>query len=197
DAKDLDSFSDFTDYTDNLLSGSDIGTEAFLNFRQDMWSFGIESGYRRNLFFSDAVKEDKTYVQVLPSLSASLMPQTILQDSYGVKSLSIGFDSDVTVFKQQDKDESVFLRNVSRINAKPYVNWQILTKGPYSLKTNYLFDFQEYHFSTKGEERFQKFAGILTTEFSFSVDKVYGLAYRSSIDPKNLTTREVEELGIS
>lgn len=194
DVKDTDVLSDFTDYTDPLLTGSDFGAEGFYNFKSELWSFGIESGYRKNLFYADPVHEDKAYVQVLPSVSASLMPLSFMQDSFGVKNLSFGIDADFTVFKQQERNENVYLRNAARLNAKPYLNWQILTKGPYSLKTNYLFDFQEYNFSDKDEERYQKYAGVLTTEFSFMVDRIFGLSYRRKINPKKLMAEEASFL---
>lgn len=194
DSKDTDVLNDFTDYTDPLLMGSDFGAEGFFNLRSDLWSFALESGYRKNLFYSDPIKEDKTYVQVLPSVSASLMPVSLIQNSFGIKSLAFGFDSDFTIFKQQQRDEDVYLRNAARLNAKPYLNWQILTMGPYSLKTNYLLDFQEYSFSDKEEEKFQKYAGVLTTEFSFVLDKIYGLSYRRKINPTNLSQEEADLL---
>src|SRR5690606_317057 len=59
DVKDTDVLSDFTDYTDPLLSGSDFGAEGFYNQRSELWSFGIESGYKKNLFYPAPVHEDK------------------------------------------------------------------------------------------------------------------------------------------
>jgi LPS-assembly protein len=197
--KDLDFISDFNDFTDNHLGESDSGLSLFSETRNNYFNIGLEGFFRRSLLSDDAEDFDKNYVQSLPKVYFSTTPYTLIQkeDSY-FKNVSIGVDADVTVFKQQERDESIYIRNATRTNLKPYLNWNIVNAGPLSAKTSYLYDFQMYKFEDEDQDQFRKSAGVVTTELSFSMDRIFGLAYqqkvpRSQVKKKYLKNKSDKE----
>lgn len=194
-AKDSDFFRDYVDYTTDYLNTVDVGADLFIDKRFDQFSLGVEAYFKKNIITSDSEEFDPFYVQSLPSISFSLMPQVLLQEKrdYFYK-LSTGIDGDVTVFKQQQRQEDLYLRNVVRTNVSPYLKLNILNKGPVSLSTTYTLDYQEYRFEDREESNFYKHAGFVSTEVSFSLEKIFGLAYSESYTSDELGENSFQKL---
>ena len=185
--KDLDMIRDYNEFTEEYLQDSDVGVSTFTELRREWMNVGVEASYRRNLIVDDSEKFDKQYVQTLPSVYFSTTPYSLLQsDKLFLQNISVGLDSDVTVFKQMNEDESTYLRNVRRVNAKPYLDWHLFNIGAVKAKTSYMLNYQSYDFLNNDESRFAKYAGVVTTELSFSMDKIFGLAYEEKVLVKNL-----------
>lgn len=194
--KDIDLMSDFNKYMGNYVHSSDIGIEGYVEKRYDNFEIGLEAGVKRNLLVENPEGLDKKYVQVLPSIYFSSAPISLLQtDKIFLQQISVGLDSEFTVFKQIDKDESTNIRNVRRSDIKPYIDWNLFTLGPVKGKTRYQLEYQNYDFLDKNQDNFHKYAGILTTEFSFSMDKVFGLAYEQVVPVTNIKRKYLEKLG--
>lgn len=187
--KDLDMIRDYNNYTDEHIQDSDVGAFAFTEFRREWLNIGMEAGYRRNLIVNDSEEFDKNYVQTLPSIYLSTTPYSLIQsDKLFLQNISVGFDSDFTVFRQMNEDESTYLRNTRRINLKPYLDWHLFNLGPLKAKTSYTFDYQSYQFMDKEQKGFHKYAGLVTTELSFSMDKIFGLAFEEKVPVSNIKT---------
>ena len=185
--KDLDMIRDYNEFTEEYLQDSDVGVSTFTELRREWMNVGVEASYRRNLIVDDSEKFDKQYVQTLPSVYFSTTPYSLLQsDKLFLQNISVGLDSDVTVFKQMNEDESTYLRNVRRVNAKPYLDWHLFNIGAVKAKTSYMLNYQSYDFLNNDETSFTKYAGVVTTELSFSMDKIFGLAYEEKVLVKDL-----------
>lgn len=185
--KDLDMIRDYNEFTEEYLQDSDVGVSTFTELRREWMNVGVEASYRRNLIVDDSEKFDKQYVQTLPSVYFSTTPYSLLQsDKLFLQNISVGLDSDVTVFKQMNEDETTYLRNVRRVNAKPYLDWHLFNIGAVKAKTSYMLNYQSYDFLNNDETSFTKYAGVVTTELSFSMDKIFGLAYEEKVLVKDL-----------
>lgn len=194
-SRDLDMFRDFSDYTDQYLLESSTGFSGFIEKRFMNYSLGVEAQYRRNLLVPDAALFDKSYVQTLPSVYFSLMPQNIYHsDKLFLQNISVGLDSDYTVFKQMEREESLFLRNAGRVSASPYLHWHFLNYGPVSMSSKFTQHMQEYNFLNEDEGYFQKSAGFLRTEFSFSMDRIFGLAFEEKVSVEELNKDDFKEV---
>ncbi|MEX1098821.1 MAG: hypothetical protein WEB87_00260, partial [Bacteriovoracaceae bacterium] len=194
-SKDLDFIRDFPDYSDQYLLESSTGFRGFLEKRFMAYNLGLEADYRRNLLVSDAELFDKTYVQTLPSVYFNMMPKTLYDsDKMMFQHISIGMDTDYTVFKQMERKEDVFLRNAARFSASPYLNWRFFNYGPTSLSSKFTHFHQEYNFLNEDEKYFQKSAGFLRTEFSFSMDRIFGLAFEESVSVDELEEEQLREV---
>lgn len=181
-SKDLDFVRDFPFFTDPQVSQSDLGATTFLESRSEWYNLGIESLYRRNMLISNPEDFDDNYVQIVPSLYFNISPIGLYQsEKLMLQNISIGLDSDYTIFRQVQTDETNFLRNVRRLDARPYLLWHFFSYGPISMHTDLVFDYQEYNFFDKSQENFQKYAANITTEFSFTMDKIFGLAYEQTV----------------
>jgi len=192
--KDLEMIRDFDDYTDEYINDSDVGFFGFLEGRSDRFQLGLETQFRKNLLYSDSEEFDKTYVQTVPSVYFNMAPYTLLQsDTLLLQNISFGADGDITNFKQMGEDEVDYIRNATRANITPYINWHMLTYGPINLKTNYTLDYQTYKFINDDEENFNKYAGLFQTEISFSMDRIFGLAYEEKVPVRNLNKKYLEK----
>lgn len=191
--KDLDMVRDFNNYTDEHIQDSDIGFTGFTELRREWANFGFNASYRRNLLVSDSEEFDKSYVQTLPSLYFSTTPYSLIQsDKPLLQNISIGVDSDFTVFRQMNTNETLNLRNARRTDIKPYIDWHLFSVGPIRAKTTYTLDYQAYDFIDKEQNSFSKSAGLVTTEFSFSMDKIFGLAYEEKVPVSQLKKEYLE-----
>lgn len=194
-ARDLDIVRDHPLFTDPKIISSDMGLTGFADWRQNYLSLGTETMYLRNQLFEDPMEWDRSYVQTVPRVTLSSVPYPLLQSrTPGLQHIAIGVDSSVTRFRQIDEDDDLSIRNADRFSMQPYVMWHFLTKGPFSLKTQYTHDQQLYRFPTQDEQSFVKRAGLVRTEFSFSMDKIFGLAYEEKIPIKYIPEKKLEEL---
>ncbi|MDA8793288.1 hypothetical protein N9N67_08580 [Bacteriovoracaceae bacterium] len=191
-AKDLDILQDQAIYTDNKILGSEVGLTTFLDMRTEHFNYGIEANYNRNVLVDNPEEFDRKYVQVLPHSYFNFSPYPIVQsDIFGLQNISLGMDLDHTVFRQGDIEEGI-IRNATRINANPYLLWNFFNIGPIGFRSKYLLDYQEYKFDRYDEEAdpFFKSSALLQTEASFSMDKIYGLAYQEERDTTDLSNAE-------
>src|SRR5690606_774497 len=86
-----------------------------------------------------------------------------------------------------------FLRNADRFSMQPYFLWHFFTWGPLSLRSKYTYDQQSYRFDQNIPSA-GKNTGLLQTEVSFSVDKIFGLAYEEKIPLKYISEKDLQRL---
>jgi LPS-assembly protein len=194
-SRDLDVVRDHPSFTDTKIISSDMGFSGFIDWRQNYFSIGSSADYLRNQLFSDPTEFDRSYVQTMPRVSLSSIPYSIIQSDFPLfQHIAIGFDSSVTRFHQVHKDEAFNLRNADRLSVQPYLMWHMLTKGPISLSSRYTLDQQVYKFTDPDQSSFGKNAGIVKTEVSFSMDKIFGLAFEEKIPIKFIPAKDLREL---
>lgn len=194
DARDLDVVRDYDFYTDSKLEGSELGGGGFLGYRNSLLNFNVESYYNKNLIVDNSKEFDQSYVQILPKLSLSIVPIPILNTSiFPFTHFSMGFDSDVTVFKQNHYEKINFIRNATRTNLNPYLNWNLGNIGPVGIKTKMSLDYQQYRFSQEDAKTFSKRGFVYETEFKTEIQKVFGLAYEEEIPASKVNLKELEE----
>lgn len=194
-ARDLDVVRDHTNFTEPRVNSSDFGFNGKVDWRTDLLSLGTEAQYLQNQLFADAIEFDRSYVQVLPRVSLSSMPVSVLQTrTPGFQHIALGFDSSYTRFRQVDELDNPFLRNTDRLSAQPYVNWNLFTLGPVSMKSRYMLDQQMYVFDDHKQPSAGKNAGLLKTEVSFTMDKIIGLAYQEKIPLKYISDNDLKRL---
>jgi LPS-assembly protein len=193
--RDLDIVMDHPMYTDPRILSSDLGLTGFVDWRQNYFSVGTEGFYLRNQLFDDPLEFDRSYVQVLPRVTMSSVPYSLVQSDLPLlQHIAVGFDSSVTRFRQVRQDDEQFIRNADRLSAQPYVFWHLFTQGPFNLNTRYVFDQQAYHFPDDEQAAFGKNAGLIRTEFSFTMDKIFGLAYEEKIPIKYIPEKDLQQL---
>lgn len=182
-AKDIDMFRDYTDYSDDFLQEESLGLEGFVEHRLERMNIGLETHYKRNLLVSDAEDFDDNYVQVLPSIYFNSTPITLLSsDKKMLNNISVGFEGDYTRFAQNEESNDGFIRNANRFDMSPYLSWHFFNWGPLSFSTEYTLNYQDYKFEETNQTEYTKSAGFLQTEFSFTMDRIFGLAYEEKIE---------------
>jgi LPS-assembly protein len=179
--RDLDMLNDYNFYMDERLLSNDTGLSQYFELRRDLFTLTLEGQYRRNFMFNDPIRFDDNYVQVLPSIKLSTRPLSIMEDLY------INVDGDHTIFKQNKLDDTFsHFKNVARTDTRTEINWNIGSWGPLNFHTEYALDYQHYRFLERDDpETFEKFAGVLTTEMSFGMQRIFGLAYNKEINEKD------------
>lgn len=194
-ARDLDMLRDNPQYTDRKVLASDIGLTGFANYRQNPLSLGVQTDYMRNQLSGEADKFDRSYVQVLPRVSLATTPYSLVQSrTPGLQHISLGMGGSFTRFRQVDQDEAISLRNADRVSLQPYLMWHFFTWGPVSLKSQYTLDQQAYRFQDQREEMAGKNAGIMKTEVSFTMDRIFGLAYEEKMPIKYIPESDLKRL---
>lgn len=194
-ARDLDVVRDFDPFTEPRVIGSDFGLRGKVDWRRDLFHLGAETHYLQNQLFAEATELDRSYVQVLPRVSLSTVPYSLVQSRVPMlQHLAVGFDGSYTRFRQVDELDAPFLRNTDRFSVQPYLNWNLFTLGPVSMKTRYMLDQQSYIFDDHREPGAGKNAGILKTEVSFTMDKIIGLAYQERLPVQNISEDELSRL---
>ena len=183
--KDLDSIRDFNFYTDERIKGSEIGGGGFFEFKNNLGQITLEGYFNRNVIFPQARGFDHRYVQILPRLHLSLIPNRIFQTSFPVHQKAfLGVRGDITRFKQNRIDEPNIIRNAIRYNFQPYMNWQITPFLPVKVETTISFDQQHYRFPHLNEQNFFTKQGMIyETQAQITFEKIFGTAYRKEIIP--------------
>ncbi len=194
-ARDLDIVRDHPSFTDDKVISSDLGFSGFSDWRQNYFSVGVSADYLRNQLYSDPMEFDRSYVQTLPRVNLSSVPISILQkDTAFFQHMAVGFDGSVTRFRQVKENEDLRIRNADRLSVQPYLIWKMLTVGPIGLRTRYTYDQQMYRFPDQEVQNFGKNAGLLKTEVSFSMDRIFGLAYEEKIPIKYIPEKDLKAL---
>lgn len=193
--RDLDILQDHPAFVEQRQIGSDFGFNGKVDYRRDLFHLGVEGQYLQNQLFADAIKFDRSYVQIMPRVSLSSIPFSLVQSrTPGFQHISAGFDSSYTRFRQVDELDTPFLRNADRLSLQPYVNWNLFTWGPVSMATKYIMDQQVYVFDDHNEPGAGKNAGMLKTEISFTMDKIFGLAYQDKVPLKHISESDLQRL---
>jgi LPS-assembly protein len=204
DMKDFDFVRDEYRYTNERMYSNDIGIDFVYNGRSDRFEWNFETYERKNILNADPVaysnqfKRDQDNVQVLPKVSLGMSPIQLLRGDRNILPRALfGLDMDATVFQQHKKQELFsytsnsttvnrkILRNTLRNNVHSYVSVDWFDDGRFKLNSQYDFKYQHYDFRDDQEDQFQKYSGVLRTELSFGVDKIYGLSYREKIPKQN------------
>lgn len=196
DARDLDVIRDHFQYTDPRVNSSDLGLKGHVNYRRDWISMGANAEYLRNMLVEDPLMFDKSYVQTVPRVDLSTMPYTLVQTKTpGINHISVGLDGSYTRFRQvNNNDRPDFLRNADRLSTQPYLLWNFFTWGPVSFKSRYVFDQQAYDFEDPHQPTAGKNAGLLRSEVSFTMDRIFGLAYEEKVPVKEISESELKRL---
>ncbi len=193
--RDLDFVRDYPQYTDPRTNSSDFGFNGFVNWRQERFSLQADSQYLRNQLSAEPTEFDRSYVQVLPRVSLSTVPHSILQTKVPFfQHVAAGADGSLTRFRQVEQVDDSYLRNADRVSLQPYVMWHFLTWGPVSFRSRYVFDHQGYDFAAADEIGAGKNAGLVRSEVSFTMDKIFGLAYEEKIPLKLISDEELKRL---
>lgn len=193
--RDLDIVRTMPQFTDNKVLSSDLGFQGNVNFRQDMFSLGTEGQYLRNQLYADSVDFDRGYVQIVPRATLATTPYSVVQSRLPFfQHITTGVGGSYSRFRQVDQNDEIYIRNADRFSVQPYVNWHFFTWGPVSLKSRYIFDQQSYMFAENDEPNFGKNAGLMRTEVSFTMDKIFGLAYEEKIPIKYISQKELKRL---
>ena len=178
EVSDLDTIHDLYYYAENKIRGSEIGMESFIDLRFPLMNIGIESYYNKNQLVDESDKFDTSYVQILPKIFFNVIPFNILEtDLLFLKNIKFGIDSDVTVFKQSEVKENLYIRNAQRLNWQPYINWSLGNIGPVKAHTKIKWDNQNYNFPNERDNRFSKTGIIYESEFSIELEKIFGVSY--------------------
>lgn len=193
--RDLDFVRDYAQYTDPKVLSSDFGLQGFVNWRRNHFSISGEVDYLRNQLSSDPVEFDRGYVQTVPRLTFNTIPNSIIQSKVPFfNHIAIGADGSFSRFRQVDQVDTPLLRNADRVSVQPYLMWHLLTWGPVSLKSRYTFDSQQYQFADRDQPHAGKNAGLIRTEVSFTMDKVFGLAYEEKVPIKYISDSDLKRL---
>lgn len=193
--RDLDMVLDHQLFTDPKTISSDFGFQGFTDWRQNNFSVSVQGEYLRNQLNADPLEFDRSYVQTLPRVGFSAVPYSLVQsDKPLLQHIAFGLDGSATRFRQVDDDDQPFLRNTDRLSTQPYLIWHLFTSGPVSLKTRYTFDQQIYKFEDPDQPSYGKNAGLMKTELSFTMDKIYGLAYEEKVPIKYIPSKDLEDL---
>ncbi len=194
-ARDLDIVRDHPTFTDDKIISSDMGLSGFADWRQNYFSVGVNADYLRNQLSSEPTEFDRSYVQTLPRVTLSSVPYTLIQsDTPFFQHIAVGVDGSVTHFRQVKEDEALQLRNADRLSVQPYLMWHLLTVGPVSLSSRYTYDQQMYKFANNDQDNFGKNAGLVKTEVSFTMDKIFGLAFEEKIPIKYIPEKDLKQL---
>jgi LPS-assembly protein len=175
---DLDTVRDLDFFAKDKTRGTEVGGGGFFEGRSSLFSMTTEGYFNKNMFINDPREFDNKYVQILPKLSLSTVPYTVLHTKYPfAKNLSFGLNSDYTIFKQNHYETTGPIRNAQRLNLAPYMNWQLGNMGPVFFSHQLKLDYQKYNFPHETEKRFTKNGLIFETEAKFELERIFGLAY--------------------
>lgn len=190
---DLDTIRDLDFFSKEKIRGTEVGGGGFLEGRTSLFSLGVQSYYNQNMLMSDPNKFDDQYVQILPKVTLSSVPYNLLHSDYFLmKNISVGINSDYTVFKQNKVVSSAPIRNAQRYNLAPYMDWQLGNIGPIAFSHQLKLDYQSYHFPTEDTKSFSKKGLIYETEMKIELEKIYGLSYIEE-KPLNLDAESAKD----
>ncbi len=175
--KDLDMINDFALYMQNYSPDGNMGLYSHIDYRSDNFTINLEGNYRRNNAVSDPLLLDKDYVQILPSFNLSTKPfNLITSDQNFLQKIIVGADTNLTRFSQISTNSDNGIRNLTRLDARPFVDLHLFDIGAIHFKTNYVFDAQLYKLHFEDDSYFSKYANVFRTSASFTMSKIFGKA---------------------
>ncbi len=191
--RDLDMVQDFSVYSDEIVRGTEVGLNTFVEQRNSYFTTTVSAEFSRNQLSNAADKFDHDYVQVMPQLEISTIPFLLHKDEGDFfNNFSIGANSTFTNFRQNKQNEQGVVRNTHRATVRPYLDWTYFQLNGFQLKSRYEHEIQYYDFKGAEQGHFYKKANILKTEFSFSVEKIFGLAYEEKVPIDNLSKEQLK-----
>jgi LPS-assembly protein len=195
---DLDTVRDFDRFSNDRLRTTDAGLETFINVYTPLVDISAEAEFKRNLLHENAKGFDHDYVQTLPKINVDTIPFYLLQgDKFGLKSLSVQWNSDFNVFKQNHVNEGTYIRNANRLNIQPKLQWDLGYIGPVNVKSSVVMDRQQYWFPEEQvDDTFQKQGFVYENEVSFELKKIFGLSYDQSIPLETIDLDKSKNLDI-
>lgn len=182
---DLDTIRDMDFFMKDRVRGSEIGGGGFLEGRTSLFNVSTQAYYNNNLFFNNPLEKDEQYVQILPKISLTSVPYSVIRSIPFMKNLNLAFNGDYTIFKQNHSLQTGPIRNAQRLNLTPYFDWQIGNIGPLLFSNQTKLDFQDYRLPTEVDKHFSKQGVVFETEMKFELEKIYGLAFNEE-RPLNL-----------
>ncbi len=200
DVSDLDMVRDFSFFSASKIRGSELGGGGFFDYRTSILNLSFESYFNRNQLVKHSEEFDSKYVQMLPKISLSVEPFSLISSRYfGLHKISAFINGDFTNFRQDHAEENEDIRNAQRLNLKPTLNWYLGHVGPIDMKTMATFDYQKYFFPEELENKyFTKSAILYETEFSVEFEKIFGIALSEDVSSDSLITGETEsEVAVS
>lgn len=213
DMKDLDFVRDEYRYTDERIYSNDIGFDFIYSGRGPRFEWSAEVFERKNILnenpdeYANQFKLDQDNVQILPRIKLGMVPFELIKGQRSFFSrVLVGAESESTLFEQHTKKERIaytdalgstayqeVLRNAARQHLKGFVTLDWFDNGIFNVSSNYEMSYQHYEFRDPNQPSFQKYSGVLRSEISFGVDRVYGLAYREKIRAGALESLEDEQ----
>lgn len=195
--KDLDVVRDLDFYTKDKILGTESGYSGFIEGRNQYFVLNAKAGYKRNFFFNDPKQFDQSYVQMLPKIQLSSVPFTVFSTDYlFMRKLNLVFNSDYTVFKQNNVIDNGFIRNANRFNLTPYLDWQFGRLGPVRFSTKIQLDEQHYWLNTSGNKKFSKTGVVYESEAKIEFEKIFGISYEKEVPADSLKIPENDETSI-
>ncbi len=184
---DLDMMRDFGRFSDSKVIGTELGLNTFFSVYTDLFDYSLEGDFNRNLLYEDPKGFDHSYVQILPKFSMNMIPVSLYQSNLPLLNrFSFSYESDVTIFKQNHKIESDYIRNARRINVRPAFNWDMGQVGPVYLNSRATFDGQYYKFPYEKDQRFSKSAIVYENRMSVQFEKLFGVSYSENVTVTSL-----------
>lgn len=198
--RDLDIVRDHPAYTDNRVIGSNLGFQGHVDGRGERWALSAQSEYYRNQLYAVPDGFDNSYVQTVPRVALGAVPYSLIQSKVPFfQHIMIGADGSFTRFRQLEPQDALSttgpIRNADRLTANPYVNWHFFTWGPLALKGQATLDYQRYNFNELTNAQAEKSAVMLKTEASFTMDRIFGLAYEEKVPLRELPSSMRKKLA--
>ena len=196
-SKDIDMIRDFEKYTEAKNHGSEQHSFSFLQYQSTISSFAIESMWGKSYLYDYSEGYDDSYVQIAPSFSFDILPITLYQNrtSY-FHNLSLHFEGEFDVFKQNKLDELSYMRNANRTSLSPSLNLSIGQLGPAYLQTSATLDMQYYTFPyEENGQYFRKYSILHKTEATFELEKIFGLSYIQEEAIVNNADQDIDSPG--
>jgi len=196
-ANDLDTVRDFEKFKSDSLFGPELGAQGFFNLRFPRFDLNLESSFYQNQLVTDPEEFDDSYVQILPRVSLTQNPMTLLQTSWPLfNRITLAGDYEYTQFKQNHFSEGNLIRNAHRFHVSPYIDWQLGYIGPIQAKTKIQLDQQSYRFPHEDKKSFNKRSVLYQTELKLELEKIYGVAYREQVPLRDLNLAKMDQEDI-
>lgn len=195
---DLDAVRDYDSYFEDKVRTTDAGLETFINVYTPLFDISAEAEFKRNFLHGNAKGFDHDYVQTLPRVNFDTVPFYLVQgSSFGLKSLSLQWNSDFNVFKQNHVNEGTYIRNANRLNIQPKLQWDLGYVGPVNVKSSVVMDRQQYWFTQLEDNKtFEKQGFVFENEMSFELNKIFGLSYDESVPLETIDLEKSKNLDI-
>lgn len=196
--RDLDMIHDFAPYLYPKVEGSEVGINTYLNFRKQFFDFNIIGNFNRNQLVSDPLSFDDSYVQVLPKMTLSIPPVSLINfDFFPLQSISLGLNADYTIFKQNKKLERKYIRNANRANIEAFADWNLGNLGAIDLRSNATWDAQFYKFPYEQEQSLSKHTFLFQSQMKMELAGIHKISYKEKIPRENINFEKLESKKVS